>query len=103
MSDEPINVDPPDPNPKKIGCGKSEDRNEGHAEPSRQERANKLRGELKVLIEAARGFLDNNLKKAFTAIDKARTLEDQIATLEHFKDDEEHRLWLIRQAENGYH
>jgi len=105
MSDKPINVDPPTPEELANASNKLGDpQATPKLEPSRQERAQALRLDLAKNVEAARGFLDaNDLKKAFTAIDKARTLEDQASTLERFKDDEEHRLWLINQAANGYH
>ena len=105
MSDEPINVDPPTPEELANASNKLGDPQLiPTVEPSRAERALVLRNQLARAVETARGFLDaNDLKKAFTAIDRARTLEDQALTLERFKDDEEHRLWLIRQAENGYH
>lgn len=71
---------------------------------TRREKADAKKGELADLRAQAKGALAQDLfEPARVALNKAKVLEDEIATLEKYETDEDHRLALVRQMENGYH
>lgn len=72
-------------------------------EPTRQEKAAKLRDELNGLRNEAKGCLQfDAYERTRVLLNKCKELEETIADLERFKTDEEKRLFLIRIMENGY-
>jgi hypothetical protein len=71
---------------------------------TRAERADALQAEFDALRSSLQSCIDQaQWKKAKKAINRMVDLEDEIATLRKFKTDEDFRLFLVRQCENGYH
>lgn len=100
----PENIDPPTPDELANASNNLGDPQAAPPKLSRQERANAIRPLIEKLLNSVRAHLDaNELSKATAALNKARALDDQLSTLTKFKDDEEHRSFLINWMENGYH
>lgn len=71
---------------------------------TRSERANAKKGRMGELLKLARGHLTvGSPGPAWRALNEAYTLVKDIATLERYDTDEDHRLALVTQMKNGYH
>lgn len=73
-------------------------------EKTRVERAAALEPEFEALRSSLQFNIDQRQwRKARKTINRLVDLEDEIETLRKYKTDEDFRLFLLRQCENGYH